>query len=152
MREILKRLSCLSLIAVLSVSGIFINKTNASAEEQKFTYFTWNIDDFEKLSYDGQKKIVNACNVKFKGDFARKYFWVIEPFLDKLGEIKHMIELLKVSYGMILNGDDEPKVSKGQVFNALVANFVLGSSFIKQNPGNLYVRVITALIEGTEFS
>ena len=72
--------------------------------------------------------------------------------LDKLGEIKHMIELLKVSYGMILNGDDEPKVSKGQVFNALVANFVLGSSFIKQNPGNLYVRVITALIEGTEFS
>ena len=86
MREILKRLSCLSLIAFLCVSGLFINKTDALTEAASANDFAWSIDNFDRLSYEEQKKFVNTCNSFFAReiDFVNKYFCFIDPFLLRL--------------------------------------------------------------------
>lgn len=149
MREILKRLSCLSLIAFLCVSGLFINKTDALTAN----YFAWSIDNFDRLSYEEQKKFVNTCNRFFarEKDFVYKYFWFIDPFLIKLGRVD-IVDLMRRDYDVLWYQYKNTTLSKEQLFKMNVELFVLGNSFIEQNSEYLYVRAITALINGTEFS
>ncbi len=152
MREILKRLSCLSLIAFLGVSGLFINKTNASTREEIFGYCDWGIGNFDRLSYEEQANFVNTCNRIFarEEDFIDKYFNVIDHFLYKLG-LEDLIKWTRVAGRGIWHGCNNTMKSKAQLFKRNVEQIVLGYPFIKQNPENLYVRAITALINETEF-
>ncbi len=151
MREILKRLSCLSLIAFLGVSGLFINKTNASTEDARVNYFAWSIYNFEELSFEEQENFVNICNARFRGDFTNKYFKVIEPFLGKLG-LEHLIDMVYRNYILLRYKYYNTLTLTDQVFKWNVEMLVLRDSFIELNPWNLYVRVIIALINGTELS
>ena len=153
MREILKRLSCLSLIAFLCVSGLFINKTNASTEAARANYFARGIDNFDKLSYEEQKNFVNTCNSFFarEENFINKYFEVIDPFLLKLGLVD-IVDLMRRDYDVLWYQYKNTTLSKEQLFKMNVELFVLGNSFIEQNSEDLHVRAITALINGTEFS
>ena len=150
MREILKRLSCLSLIAFLVVSGLFINNTNASTEDARVNYFAWGIYNFEGLSYEEQENFVNICNARFRGDFTNKYFKVIEPFLGKLG-LEHLIDMVYRNYILLRYKYYNTLTLTDQVFKWNVEMLVLRDSFIERNPWNLYVRVIIALINETEF-
>lgn len=69
MKGILKKLSCLSLIVILVVSGLFICKTNALAEH----YYDEKILNFNRLSAEEREDLIKESNEQFcrEEDFYR---------------------------------------------------------------------------------
>ncbi len=110
MKEILKKLNCLSLIVILVVSGLCTYKTNASEEYD----YTEKILNFNRLSAKERDNLFEECNKKFcrEEDFIDKYFNAIEPFLISL-KLEGIAKELANYYEVLLLEEAE-KVKNGE--------------------------------------
>ncbi len=138
MKEILKKLSCLSLIVILVVSGLFICKTNALAEH----YYDEKILNFNRLSAEEREDLIKECNEQFcrEEDFIDKYFNAIEPFLISL-KLEGIVKEL-ANYCEALLWEEAEKVANGEtievpawkIFKDAVEVRILENPKIAKNP------------------
>lgn len=111
MKEILKKLSCLSLIMILFVSGLCTYEINASEEYD----YTEKILNFNSLSAEERENLIKKCNEQFcrEEDFIDKYFNAIAPFLISL-DLVDTVESLTIYYEALLQMKAE-KVANGEI-------------------------------------
>lgn len=157
MGEFLKKLSCLSLIVILSVSGLYTYETNASEEYD----YSEKILNFGSLNYEEQKNLIKKCNEQFcrEEDFIDKYFNAIAPFLISL-DLENIVEALTEYYKEIMQMElkkvenGEPiEVPTWKIFKITIETVVIKEPKIVEslNLGSLRVRAIFALFYGLEF-
>ena len=154
MKEILKKLSCLSLIVILVVSGLCTYKTNASKEYD----YAKEILTFDSLELGKQQELIRKCNEQFK-NFIDKYFNAIAPFLISL-KLEGIAKELANYYEVLLLEEAE-KVKNGETikepawerFMDAVEVLILKNPEIVKNPSidPFGVRAIFALFYEFEY-
>ncbi len=154
MKEILKKLSCLSLIVILVVSGLCTYKTNASKEYD----YAKEILNFDSLELGKQQELIRKCNEQFK-NFIDKYFNAIAPFLISL-KLEGIAKELANYYEVLLLEEAE-KVKNGETikepawerFMDAVEVLILKNPEIVKNPSidPFGVRAIFALFYEFEY-
>lgn len=157
MKEILKKLSCLSLIMILFVSGLCTYEINASEEYD----YTEKILNFNRLSAEERENLIKKCNEQFcrEEDFIDKYFNAIAPFLISL-DLVNTVESLTTYYEALL-WEEAEKVKNGEtievpawkIFKDAVEVRILKNPKIAKNPrlNPLKVRAIFALFYEFEY-
>lgn len=154
MKEILKKLNCLSLIVILVVSGLCTYKTNASKEYD----YAKEILNFDSLELGKQQELIRKCNEQFK-NFMDKYFNAIAPFLISLNLECIAKEL--ANYYEVLLWEEEEKIENGETieepawerFKDAVEVLILKNPEIVNNPSvdPFGVRAIRALFYEFEY-
>lgn len=154
MKEILKKLNCLSLIVILVVSGLCTYKTNASEEYD----YTEKILNFDSLELEEQQELIRKCNEQFK-NFMDKYFNVIELFLISLNlegpakELANYYEVLLLEEAEKVKNGETIKEPAWERFKDAVEVLILKNPEIVNNPSvdPFGVRAIFALFYEFEY-
>lgn len=154
MKEILKKLSCLSLIVILVVSGLCTYKTNASKEYD----YAKEILNFDSLELGKQQELIRKCNEQFK-NFIDKYFNAIAPFLISLNlegiakELANYCEVLLLEEAEKVKNGETIEEPAWEIFKKKVERCILENPEIVNNPrvDPFGVRAIFALFYGFEY-